>query len=1276
MTPPPFLRHHLAVLLVFVSGVLNSATVAIAGAGDGGLCISEFMARNLATEVPGSVDGTFEDWIEIYNAGPATVNLDGWHLTDDPDIPFKWAFPAVDVAADGYLVVFASGEGLTRSNSDLHTNFRIDSAGDYLALTDPQSNTVSAFPASGRTFPEQFADVSYALIETQPRHLKNPTPGAANNPEEFVWVKDTRFSVRRGIYTAPFAVEISTATEGAEIRYTLDCSPPSESTGEVYSGPISINTTTVLKARAFKVGFEPTNIDTQTYIFPSAVAQQKAPDGYPTRWGGEPNADYEVDPEVAQSDVYRDRFLQGLRALPVVSMSMPVDDIFGTAGLYSRTTSDLEKAGSVEYFRPDRAQDGVNTEAGFSLQCGVKIQGGASRNPDSSIKHSMSLRFREKYGTDELDYPLFDAEDAAIRFNSIHLRAMYNNSWIHRDSGQQRRATMIRDQWMRDTLMEMGNPDAGHGHYCHLYLNGIYWGVYNIHERLDNANYANYFGIADDSTVDNVTPPERPTSFNELRTAVRNRDWPEIVKRLDVDNYIDYYITEHFGHNDDLKTDGNWRAAGGGSSNSRWRFYVWDSERVLENVRAIGALAASSQDGPEFFASLDDIPEFQIRFGDRLQKHFAPGAALTPEASLARWNRYAAMLDIAIVCESARWGDRRRSNPYTRDVEWIAEVNKIREEFFPIEEPNRTSYFRAKWEKEKWPGSESVKYVAGPEFLVDGTPTTGGALGTGKQISFDTSSGSIYYTLDGSDPRVPATASEPEILLPERVPATAVVPLDDSLGDRWHLAEFDDSNWLSGTTGIGFDYPDLTGIDASSMQGVNASIFVRVPFVIADQAALEAISSLTINFKYEDGFVAFINGVRIADANAPATLAWNSTATASNADGNAIVFDEFDANPGMTALKIGPNILAIHLMNSSKSGSDALAMPQLTFESASAAGLSPKAILYTEPLTLSNSAVINARKFGATGWSALQTSQFIVEALAGPGGVTIREFDYHPADPSETEFLAGLSLTSPQTFEENDFEFIELENTSGHAINLAGLRFSNGVGLELASSALQAGQRAVVVRNLEAFRARYGASVAIAGVYKGNLANSGETLTLESSSGIVLVTIDYKDKDPWPGAADGDGSSLTLTTGADPSLPASWLATVPTPAFNGDGGRSGYASWAALHFGANAGTLGLPGADPDSDTAVNLVEYALGMTPTVADPSSLPNITTNVNSTVIMSYRKGPGTADVILTPESSTDLKSWSILAADVADDGAASATAPMVNGLPVYLRLRVSMP
>ena len=1266
---PCFARSRALACMAFCSFALQLCiSVGFSGTSESEVCISEFMARNQSTEVPGAVNDVFDDWIEISNTGASAVSLDGWHLTDDPGIPFKWSFPAVEIPSGGFLIVFASGSGTPDANDNLHANFQISSGGDYLALTDPDLNTVFELPAEGGTFPDQFPDVSYGLVDGLPRYLKNPTPGAANDPEEFFWVEDTNFSVRRGVYTEAFTVEITSATEDAEIRYTLDSSLPTKTNGEVYSAPIPIDTTTVLMARAFKDGFEPTNVDAQTYIFPASVARQEAPADYPSSWSGEPNADYEVDPDVALSDDYRDRFLQGLRALPVVSVSMPVDDMFGSRGLYSRTTSSIEMHASAEYFRPSPDVDGVNAESGFKLECGVRMQGGASRNPSSSIKHSMSLRFREQYGTDELNYPLFDAEDAVTRFNSIHLRAMYNNSWIHRDSGQQRRATMIRDQWMRDTLIEMGNPDAGHGHYCHLFLNGLYWGVYNIHERLENAHYAAYFGIEDDSTVENVTPPERPSTYRELQTAVRAEDWDEIVMRMDVDNYIDYYITEHFGHNDDLKTDGNWRAAGGGSSGSLWRFYVWDSERVLENVRNTNNLG-KSQDGAEFIRNLEDIPQFQRRFSDRLHMHLAPGGALSSEACLARWNKYAEMLDVAIVCESARWGDDRRSRPYTRDNEWIAEVNKIREDFFPSEEPNRTSYFKSKWERDEWRGGDIPKYVEGPAFLVDGAVTGGGVLESGKMISFDTSGGTVYYTLDGSDPAGGTDVGESKILLPERVPATAFVPLDGSLGNSWQLPDFDDSGWLSGMTAVGFDYPDLTGLDSSSMKGVNASIFVRVPLEIADQAALDSIGSLTLNMKYEDGFVAYMNGVEIASANAPDALEWNSNATASNSDSNAQIFEEFEASAGVAALTVGTNTLAIQLMNVSTGGSDALAMPQLTFQEAASDGT-----LFTEPVALAGSTTVKARSFGASGWSALQSGLFIVEPIVGLGDIAISEIDYHPADPTEPEFNVGLALTVPQTFDEDDFEFTELENTSGHVINLFGLQFTDGISLTLGSFVLQPGGRAVVVRNREAFVARYGDSVPIAGVYEGSLANGGESIALASISGETLITIDYNDGDPWPLAADGDGSSLVLTAGADPSLPASWSAAAPTPGTDANAG-GGYDAWAVLHFGADANTLGLPDADPDFDTVVNLVEYALNMTPTVRDPSGLPTIGDGDDGhSIVMSFRPNPDASDVTVQPQFSGDLTSWAPTDSVDRGDGTRSVTIGFGEGNPVYMRLHIS--
>jgi len=131
---------------------------------DGGPEISEFMASNGSTIA--DIDGDFPDWIEIHNDDTAEVNLDGWYLTDDADDPTKWRFPTTTVAADGYLLVFASDKDRAVAGEQLHTNFKLSADGEYLALVDPTGVVVSAYDPE---FPPQIRDVSYGLgIPTTP----------------------------------------------------------------------------------------------------------------------------------------------------------------------------------------------------------------------------------------------------------------------------------------------------------------------------------------------------------------------------------------------------------------------------------------------------------------------------------------------------------------------------------------------------------------------------------------------------------------------------------------------------------------------------------------------------------------------------------------------------------------------------------------------------------------------------------------------------------------------------------------------------------------------------------------------------------------------------------------------------------------------------------------------------------------------------------------------------------------------------------------------------
>jgi len=720
--------------------------------------INEFLTSNDSGIVDGNNNES--DWIELYNAGTSAQDLAGWHLTDDAGVADKWTFPSgpESVLAPGeYLIVFASSDGVQDSDGNFHTNFSLSASGEYIGLTSPDLTVVSEFGLNGTDFPAQQTDVSYGLGPTGNRFFETPTPGNANGTGFAGLVGDTAFSVDRGFYDAPFSVEITSPTAGATIYYTTDGSVPSTGNGQVYTSPVSITGTTNLRAAAFLADYIPTNVDTQTYIFTSDVLTQPADGGVTV--DSDRNIDFQVDPDVAFDPLYTQRLLDGLQDIPTVSLTSNVEDIFGNDGLYNNTqTDDLEFPTSVEYILADGT-------TGFQIDAGLQIAGGASRIPARSVKHSFSLRFRQEYGNGRLNYELFE-DSLVTSFNSLQLRAGYNNTFIHSSSDQRDNATLIRDQFIRDSLLAMGQDDAGRGQYTHLYLNGLYWGVYNLHERADSAHYAEYQGgDADDfdsRNGNNFNGVESPTgtinnvSYQQLRNAAANGTWQEVQERLDVENFIDWTLIQQYNGNADIFAHQNWRAAGGGSANGQWRFYAWDSERTLENPNIV-----LPGDGVDASQILDDLinrfPEFVQQFEDRIQLHYFNGGALTEAALTERWNARMDELDLAIVAESARWGDARRSEPYTRDVEWIAANQEVLTEFFPD---------RADIVISTYQGLDLFSDVDAPIFEINGTVQSGGEITAGASLGFEgVSSGSgptIYYTTDGSDPRSPDGSINPD----------------------------------------------------------------------------------------------------------------------------------------------------------------------------------------------------------------------------------------------------------------------------------------------------------------------------------------------------------------------------------------------------------------------------------------------------------------------------------------------------------------------------------
>ena len=179
------------------------------------------------------------------------------------------------------------------------------------------------------------------------------------------------------------------------------------------------------------------------------------------------------------------------------------------------------------------------------------------------------------------------------------------------------------------------------------------------------------------------------------------------------------------------------------------------------------------------------------------------------------------------------------------------------------------------------------------------------------------------------------------ILVDEKSDAKALVPSAEnggiSLEDSWkNVADpVNISTWQTGVTGVGYDvsaddrYRSLIGIDVEEMQGSTQSIFVRIPFHV-DGENLATINTLTLNMKYDDGFIAWINGVPVASRNAPAgTLDWDSGASSSHSDNEAEEFETFDLSSSTGALNEGDNMLAIQGLNNGLNSSDLIIMPQL-----------------------------------------------------------------------------------------------------------------------------------------------------------------------------------------------------------------------------------------------------------------------------------------------------------------------------------------------------------
>ncbi|MFB6342113.1 lamin tail domain-containing protein [Saccharicrinis sp. FJH62] len=1112
------------------------------------LRINEFLALNQTSIT--DEDGDYSDWIEIYNPTSGAINLQEWALTDDAADLKKWVFPDITLEPDQYLVVFASGKDRTDPAGELHTNFKLSGNGEYLALVNPSGVPVTAFDPS---FPVQETDVSYGYFDGAYVSFTVLSPGTVNPGSGSSIIPAPEFSRNHGFYDSAFDLTISSNVGSAKIYYTTDGSEPTESNGTLYVNPIHISTTTVLRASAFVTGQTASKINTQTYLFVDDIIHQpNNPAGYPDEWGpfqtlsGNAPADYEVDPELVADPEFAASLKVALKELPAISIVTKKENFFShdydevTGGIYIYTGfiftdnplgRDWERPISFELF---------DNKDSLSLQvdCGITINGGHSRLATKNPKHSFRLKFKSEYGPSRLNFPIF-GEDADDSFNTLILRGGFNNTWVHGDSDQRERSTYHRDAWGKDMQRAMGHP-SGHALYTHLFINGLYWGIYTVSERMDKDFAASYMKGSDDEfdVIKDYSEVMDGSgdAWNELISTVNAGTVSDATYQklqgnnpdgsvnynykplLDMDNLIDYMLINMYGANSDWDHH-NWaamynrvyRCAG-------YKFLVWDAEHILEGVNDNVTSEFNSGCPSNIFQNMMKNELFKRRFADRAYKYLFNDGLLTPDKTVELWMKRYVQIEDAIDGESARWGDYRRdvhswsSSPYLlyTKASWLSAESYMQNTYFPQRTAKLLQQFKS---------AGFYPNIDVPQLYLNNTVTTGTTITRGDVLTMQVANGEIYYTTDGSDPIKGEVGNVTEEDLVSTTNTMQVLVPESGFSDNtWNTTGFDASSWenTSGSAkGVGYEansgYESMIAIDVADKMydgnttTPNSSCLVRYPFTISD-LNLNDLSTLTLAVQYDDGFAAYLNGQLVAGANAPSSLTFTSAATGSH---EAASFEIFSISANINLLKQGENVLAVQGLNRNTSSSDFYIKATLKAGIRESDSGSEMADVYSGPITLSGSAHVKARTYYNNEWSALSEAFFSVQEDLN--NLRITEINYHPE--------------ASDTVDGDKFEFLELKNIGDFAIDMSGVQIIKGISYVFPEGTyLEPGGFIVLASDEDDFFNRYGFMPF--GEYDGQLDNNGERILVATATNDTICDVRYFDDYPWPVEPDGYGYSL------------------------------------------------------------------------------------------------------------------------------------------------------
>lgn len=529
-------------LIVFLFGLLllPSGRIFSNRGSRTGIWINEILVNNASNNIDPYFK-KFSSWIELYNNSNRDVDISGYYLTDNLRNPRKWKIPPGSIIpARGFILFWADLE-----NAYNHTNFKLNPSGEIICLTNP-----AGFIIDELAYISQIPDVSYGRYpdgNSRWFYFAEPTPNSANVTHHYASgrrAEPPSFSVKGGFYQTTLTLQINCSSSGV-IRYTTDGSIPCKNS-PVYEKPLTINKTTVIRGRTFLPDLLPSPVVTETYFV-------------------------------------NDRF-----TLPVVSVTMnpahlwdeeigiyvmgkDVQPVFPYWGANFRAK--WERPANIEFYEPDG-------KIGFNIEAGIRMAG---RTSLANSMKSLAVLLRKKYGPEEFRYKIFDNRD----FTEFR-------SFILRNSGDDWALSMLRDAMIKRICEGRMNLDWQASRPVIVFINGEYWGVHYIMEKIDEFFLASNHNL-DPARIDLLTySPDlknflvrraiagRTDEYDRFMDFIEKNDlsvpenYRNVKAMMDIDSYLDYVSIQIYiankGWFSNLKF---WKPA---DEKGKWRWILYDTD--------------------------------------------------------------------------------------------------------------------------------------------------------------------------------------------------------------------------------------------------------------------------------------------------------------------------------------------------------------------------------------------------------------------------------------------------------------------------------------------------------------------------------------------------------------------------------------------------------------------------------------------------------------------------------------------------------------------------